>query len=557
MQTQAGNFVGSELHRIKEEFRQVILSILTVSAKDGLTDAELIRDYKSCTGLNLPFTQLGYNSVYELMRSMPDVCFIRRHPAKNILLYYPVETEQTKDIARLVRGQKDTNRANREANRDKELRRNMYQRYYSQNAVPRGFTYDESYGNRPSLQSQALARNQAEVFVNGQQALPHRIQNQIRNILERYQEMTVSELEDIYKIEDGFMFNYSQYGFDSFVSALRSLNHIIEVDSKPGNTDPLVKLLVKRDAKSNDRAVPADNQMTGFREVKQTIRGPTESHQGSRYEASPQMNQMPNYHSRIDPPKPPGMPEEEVVEVLKRIIDGNTMGIYPTSLIQSFKQATNKNLDFERFGFDSFNEFLTYKLHGYVGFDYSNKFDEPKIYKLSARMNGNDSASGKNTSLTQIGITDKQECLKSIVEKTLCNHKLMQIEKMQFCELFEQVNGWKFSPQEYGFSSFDDFLLNFAEQGVFTIDFDNKYSPKISYQGPKSPEAMSTGQNGSSYFEQSRNAGSSMNETAATNDQESGREQTAEVSSKRLTVPGLLLFSQVFSPHLGEHGNES
>lgn len=54
-----------------EQCKSAIRGVLTSSVKP-LTVIELIRDYKSIAGDNIPFRNFGYRSLYEFLLSIPD-----------------------------------------------------------------------------------------------------------------------------------------------------------------------------------------------------------------------------------------------------------------------------------------------------------------------------------------------------------------------------------------------------------------------------------------------------------------------------------------------------
>ena len=86
--------------------KQEILSLL-VSAKDGLSERELLKDYRSFnSNKELPYRVLGYPSLTALLRSWPDICRVQQQGNSGALRILAVEEESTKHILSMVRGQR-------------------------------------------------------------------------------------------------------------------------------------------------------------------------------------------------------------------------------------------------------------------------------------------------------------------------------------------------------------------------------------------------------------------------------------------------------------------
>ena len=65
----------TELDEIRREIKIEIKSLLASQIKHGLTEHEFKRDYKYNYGKDVPYLDLGFQNIYEMMRSMPDVIF--------------------------------------------------------------------------------------------------------------------------------------------------------------------------------------------------------------------------------------------------------------------------------------------------------------------------------------------------------------------------------------------------------------------------------------------------------------------------------------------------
>ncbi len=115
---------GAELSELKENLKVEIKALLC-SAKDGLTERELKKEYRDYQGCNLPFTTLGYNTLYDLMKDLKDVCTIEK--AFGNWVFFPVHDQKTIRLGTLIYGQKDEKRSVRNRSRFNEgQRRNFY-----------------------------------------------------------------------------------------------------------------------------------------------------------------------------------------------------------------------------------------------------------------------------------------------------------------------------------------------------------------------------------------------------------------------------------------------
>lgn len=105
--------------------KQEILSLL-VSAKNGLTEYELLNDYRLYnSNREVPYKNLGYSSLISLLRSWPDVCRLQQQ-GNNGIKILAVEEENTKHILSMVRGQRQTKSRRRGRNRGRGRQTNRY-----------------------------------------------------------------------------------------------------------------------------------------------------------------------------------------------------------------------------------------------------------------------------------------------------------------------------------------------------------------------------------------------------------------------------------------------
>lgn len=87
--------------------KQEVLSLL-VSAKGGLTERELLNDYRTYnSNKDLPYKELGFPSLALLLRSWPDVCRTQQQGNNGPIKILAVEEESTKHILSMVKGQRE------------------------------------------------------------------------------------------------------------------------------------------------------------------------------------------------------------------------------------------------------------------------------------------------------------------------------------------------------------------------------------------------------------------------------------------------------------------
>lgn len=121
---------AKELADLKKNLK-IDLKSLLCSSQDGLTDMELKREYKQLVGYNIPFETLGFNTLYELMLSMPELCTINKH-FSGVWVYHPIFDEKTIELGMLIKTQKDNNRKARNKSRCAEvIRRNLKKPVYN------------------------------------------------------------------------------------------------------------------------------------------------------------------------------------------------------------------------------------------------------------------------------------------------------------------------------------------------------------------------------------------------------------------------------------------
>lgn len=168
------SITAEEASSKRENVKKLVLSILC-SSKDGLTEQELRYEYRSLTNEVIPYTQLGYKSVYELMRNL-NVARISRLVTGQYV-FHAVYDELTQELGALVVHQIDRSKSQREMRRVREgsrVRNNMQNRFGS----TFGFSHPFFFGSSPIT---TKPMNSIKPFV------PSNVQKNIQAVLEAQQ----------------------------------------------------------------------------------------------------------------------------------------------------------------------------------------------------------------------------------------------------------------------------------------------------------------------------------------------------------------------------------
>ena len=109
---------------LKAELRSIL-----ISSQQGCNEQQLIKDYKAYNGnKSIPFNQMGYNSLIDLLRSMPDVAKIDQ--SRGLVVIHGVSDQNTAHIQKFVMAQK---RNKKKGN----VRGGMGRNYYANNTMNR------------------------------------------------------------------------------------------------------------------------------------------------------------------------------------------------------------------------------------------------------------------------------------------------------------------------------------------------------------------------------------------------------------------------------------
>ncbi|XP_066587079.1 tudor domain-containing protein 5-like isoform X2 [Prorops nasuta] len=98
----------STFHSKREEVEQLLLAFL-VSRKGSTTIHDLDADYKAQEGKSIPFKELGYATLLEFLRSIPQTLTVQK--INNVFYCKGKSNDQTRHISQLVEGQKPSGRS--------------------------------------------------------------------------------------------------------------------------------------------------------------------------------------------------------------------------------------------------------------------------------------------------------------------------------------------------------------------------------------------------------------------------------------------------------------
>ncbi|NXY48322.1 TDRD5 protein, partial [Ceuthmochares aereus] len=211
---------GGLMELLKKEVRSLLLT-----DKEGLTPAQLEKEYMAMIGKPLPLRDLGFQSTLELMAKMPEV--VRICPQeKGTFILKVVADETTKGIAKLVARQKT--------------------RYKSQKngAAKEGAAFP--YRNTKCLPRKASAP-----------VLPAAVKAELQDLLSS-SPLLLMNFDRAYHRRFGRPFRYTQYGFVSKFQVLKSVSDIIVVEqTKAGSLLILRKCLESETEKEEVPQAPA------------------------------------------------------------------------------------------------------------------------------------------------------------------------------------------------------------------------------------------------------------------------------------------------------------
>ncbi|KAM3838769.1 tudor domain-containing protein 5 [Vipera latastei] len=189
------------MNSLKKEVR----SLLTPS-KEGLTPCQLEQEYKSMMGKLLPLRMLGYHSVMELVKDMPDTVNICPKGDGTVVLK-AIADESTKRIASLIARQKS-----------------RYKPQHSKNKL--NFSLPSTSCSQVTLRPQhslSLPRHGG-----GPPTLPPVIKSELKEVLS-FSPVLLSDFDKAFAQRFGRTFEFMRYGFFSMFEVLNAASDIIQI----------------------------------------------------------------------------------------------------------------------------------------------------------------------------------------------------------------------------------------------------------------------------------------------------------------------------------------
>ncbi|NXC73429.1 TDRD5 protein, partial [Anhinga anhinga] len=210
--------------QLMEVLKKEVRSLL-ISAKEGLTPAQLEQEYMAMVGRPLPLRDLGFRSTLELVADMPEV--VRVYPyEKGTFVLKAIADETTKAIAKLVARQRRSAKARKSAAAKAETA--------SLSKNPQSFP----------------RRGRAPI-------LPATVKAELQDLLSS-SPLLLLDFDKAFFRRFGRAFQYSQYGFFSMFEVLRSVSDIIAVEqTKAGSLLTLKKNLASEIEKEEMPRAPA------------------------------------------------------------------------------------------------------------------------------------------------------------------------------------------------------------------------------------------------------------------------------------------------------------
>ncbi|KAG8132863.1 hypothetical protein E2320_010681 [Naja naja] len=189
------------MNSLKKEVRSLLTPI-----KEGLTPYQLEQEYKFMIGKMLPLRTLGYHSVMELVKDMPDTVHISPKGDGSVILK-AIANESTKRIASLVARQKS-----RSKTQHSKHKLNFF--------LPSTFCSQVPLHPKHSL---SLPRHGG-----GPPILPPVIKSELKEML-RFSPVLLTDFDKAFTQCFGRKFEFVRYGFFSMSEVLNAASDIIKI----------------------------------------------------------------------------------------------------------------------------------------------------------------------------------------------------------------------------------------------------------------------------------------------------------------------------------------
>ena len=196
-----------------DQVKKTIRAVL-ISAKNGLTPQQLLKDYDSIVGEPLPFKNLGFKSFTEAIHRMPDVIRVEMYGGRTILRGVP--DKSSRHVASLVSRQRNS------------------KNYCGIVAAPQQSSSARRYGP-PPIRSLPKPKELPSLFVI-----------KIRQLMMSYPNgLPLMSFQSAFQRRFGYYANITSWGFDCLTEAFQSIPETVELTQK-GTCGDLVLMPVSK-----------------------------------------------------------------------------------------------------------------------------------------------------------------------------------------------------------------------------------------------------------------------------------------------------------------------
>lgn len=201
------------------------LRALLLSSKGGCSVHSLVQDYKYLYGDTIPYKELGFGSLMELLHDMSDA--VSMHSRRDGVRLYGIPDETTRHIAGMVAKQK----------------------------TAKGKRYSPSTNPHPSVSmitrrgpsSSWCASKDLQPSTESQlPKAPLTFQAQLKMLFLSYPNgVALHDFAEAFARRFGYYFSYRGWGFTSLEQVLKSIPEVIVVETDPVRDCRVVKLVKK------------------------------------------------------------------------------------------------------------------------------------------------------------------------------------------------------------------------------------------------------------------------------------------------------------------------
>ena len=190
-----------DLETIKKTIRALLLS-----SKNGLTPVQLTKDYEAMIGNPIPVQELGYPSLFELLKCMPDAVAMHKSRGGTLMLS-GVASDSCVHVAQLISRQKTT------------------KSYTAMKSGMRATTSIKRVPPGPTVPPRSKTP-----------LVPENVKLKLNQLLISYPNgLPLLKFQEAYHRRFGYYLHPKDWGFDTVFDALSSLPNIIKLKANGPN----------------------------------------------------------------------------------------------------------------------------------------------------------------------------------------------------------------------------------------------------------------------------------------------------------------------------------